>query len=103
MTRVDVWNVVALQERQIRSIEKLWKLNLIERSPKLALLVACYRVSNSILKTVLKMKVRLYAFSLRRNGWSQPGYSRERVIPLDSLVYTLYFPYDLPLLWYKTL
>ena len=62
MTYVDVWSIVALQERQIRSVEKLWKLNLIERSPKLTLHVAYYRVSNSILKSLLKTKVRLHAF-----------------------------------------
>ncbi len=64
MTYVDVWSIVALRERQIRSIEKLWKLNLIERSPNLTLHVAYYRVSNSILKSLLKMKVRLHAFLL---------------------------------------
>jgi hypothetical protein len=59
---IDVWNIVALQERQVRSIEKLWKLNLIERSLKLSLIVAYFKVSNSILKSMLKMKVRLQAF-----------------------------------------
>jgi hypothetical protein len=59
---IDVWNIVALQERQVRSIEKLWKLNLIERSLKLSLMVAYFKVSNSILKSMLKMKVRLQAF-----------------------------------------
>jgi hypothetical protein len=66
MTYMDVWSIVALQERQIQSIEKLWKLNLINRSPKLTLYVAYYRVSNSIMKTALKTKVRLNAFLLRR-------------------------------------
>ena len=66
MTYVDVWSIVALQERQVRSIEKLWKLNLIERSPKLTLLMAYYRVSNSMLKSLLKMKVRLHAFLIRK-------------------------------------
>ena len=62
MTYMDVWSIVSLQERQIRSVEKLWKLNLIERSSKLTLHVAYYRVSNSILKSLLKMQVRLHAF-----------------------------------------
>jgi len=66
MTFVDVWSIVALQERQIQGIEKLWKLNIIERSPKLALLIAYYKVSNSMLKSLLKVKVRLYAFLLKR-------------------------------------
>lgn len=61
MVYVDVWSIVALQERQIRSVEKLWKLNLIERSPKLTLHVVYYRVSNSILKSLLKMKVRAHS------------------------------------------
>ncbi len=74
MTYMDVWSIVALQERQIQSIEKLWKLNLINRSPKLTLYVAYYRVSNSIMKAALKTKVRLYAFLLRRWNWSQPNF-----------------------------
>jgi len=62
MTSMDVWSIVALHERQIRSIGKLQKLNLIERSPKLTLHVTYYKASNSILKSLLKMKVRLHAF-----------------------------------------
>ncbi len=62
MASVDVWSIVALHERQIQSIEKLWKLNLIERSSMITLHVAYFRVSNSILKSLLKMKVRLHAF-----------------------------------------
>ena len=73
MTYVDVWSIVALQERQVRSIEKLWKLNLIERSPKLTLHVTYYRMSNILLKIILKTKVRLYAFLLRKWKWSQPS------------------------------
>ena len=73
MTYVDVWSIVALQERQVRSIEKLWKLNLIERSPKLTLHVTYYRMSNILLKIILKTKVRLHAFLLRKWKWSQPS------------------------------
>jgi hypothetical protein len=68
MAYIDMWNIVALQERQVRSIEKLWKLNLIERSPKLRLIVAYYKVSNSILKSMLKMKVRLHAFFMKKEN-----------------------------------
>jgi hypothetical protein len=63
---VDVWNIVAFQERQVRSIEKLWKMRLIEPSSKLSLIMAYYRVSNTILKTLLKTEVKLQAFLLRR-------------------------------------
>jgi len=66
---VDVWSVVAFQERQVRSIEKLWRLKLIERSSKLSLVVAYYRVTNTILKTLLKTEVRLHAFLLRKRKW----------------------------------
>lgn len=79
MTYVDVWSIVALQERQVRSIEKLWKLNLIERSPKLTLLMAYYKVSNSMLKSLLKMKVRLQAFLVRK------GKSRSLVMVKNAL------------------
>ncbi len=66
MTYVDVWSVVALQQRQIRSVEKLWKLKLIRRSLKLSLHVAYYRTSNTILKSLLKAEVKLHAFLLGR-------------------------------------
>lgn len=66
MTYVNVWNIVALQQRQIRSIEKLWKLNLIKRSLKLSLHVTYYRASNTVLKSLLKMKVRLHASLLSK-------------------------------------
>ena len=79
MTYMDVWSIVALQERQVRSIEKLWKLNLIERSPKLTLLMAYYRVSNSMLKSLLKMKVKVYAFLVRK------GKSRSLVMVKNAL------------------
>ena len=95
MKYVDVWSTVALQERQVRSIEKLWKLKLIERSPKLILHVAYYRVINRMLKSLLKMKVKLHASSLRKRKESQPTYSRERVIPLDLMLYASFVPYGL--------
>ncbi len=65
MTFVDVWTIVALRERQIRSVEKLWKLKLIERSSMLSLHLAYYKVSNSVLKSLLKMDIKLHAFLLR--------------------------------------
>jgi len=55
---VDVWNVIAKQERELNSIEKLWRLKLITRSADVALLVAYYKISNALLKTLLKAKVR---------------------------------------------
>jgi len=64
---VDVWSHVARHERRVNQIEKLLKLRLIERSPRLTLLVAYYRVSNTILKQLLKIKVRLTAL-FRRIG-----------------------------------
>lgn len=65
MTYMDVWSTVTLQERQIQSVEKLWKLNLIERSSGLALHVAYYRVSNSILKALFKTDLRSLTFPVR--------------------------------------
>lgn len=63
---VDVWNVIAKQERELNSIQKLWKLKLIKPSTDVAILMAYYDVSNSVLKTLLKTKVRLQAL-LRRS------------------------------------
>ncbi len=62
---VDVWSHVARRQREINKIESLWKLKLIKRSPTLKLLVAYYKVSNAILKKLLKAKVYLTAL-LRR-------------------------------------
>jgi len=58
---VDVWNVIAKQERELNSIQKLWKLRLITPSTDVAILMAYYKVSNTVLKTLLKTKVRLQA------------------------------------------
>jgi len=62
---VDVWNVIAKQERELNSIQKLWKLKLITPSTEVAFFLAYYKVSNAVLKTLLKTKVRLQAL-LRR-------------------------------------
>jgi len=62
---VDVWNVIAKQERELNSIQKLWKLKLITRSTDVAIFMAYCKVSNTVLKTLLKTKVRLQAL-LRR-------------------------------------
>jgi len=59
---VDVWNVIAKQERELNSIQKLWKLKLITPNTKVAFLIAYYKVSNTVLKTLLKTEVRLQAF-----------------------------------------
>lgn len=58
---VDVWSVIAKQERELNSIQKLWKLKLITPSTDVAILVAYYKVSNAFLKTLLKAKIRLCA------------------------------------------
>ncbi len=62
---VDVWTIVARRQRHVDQIDKLCKMKLIKRSPKLTLLVAYYRVSNAILKQLLKTKVQVTAL-LRR-------------------------------------
>jgi len=62
---VDVWSVIAKQERELNSIQKLWKLKLITPSTEVAFFMAYFKVSNIVLKTVLKIKVRLQAL-LRR-------------------------------------
>lgn len=62
---VDVWNVIAKQERELNSIQKLWKLKLITPSPHMAFFLAYFKVSNIVLKTLLKTKVRLQAFLKR--------------------------------------
>jgi len=59
---VDVWNVIAKQERELNSIRKLRKLKLITPSLKVAFFMAYYKVSNIVLKTLLKTKIRLQAF-----------------------------------------
>jgi len=62
---VDVWNVIAKQERELNSIQKLWKLKLITPSTDVAIFMTYYKVSNTVLKALLKTKIRLQAL-LRR-------------------------------------
>jgi len=62
---VNIWNVIAKQERELNSIQKLLKLKLITPSPHIALVLAYYKVSNTVLKTLLKTKIRLQVL-LRR-------------------------------------
>jgi len=57
-----VWCHVALQEREVRAVEKLGRLNLIQSNTHLSLQVACLKVSNNILKALLKARVRLQPF-----------------------------------------
>jgi hypothetical protein len=58
---VDVWNVIANQERQVSSVEKLWKMKLVKPSPHVTLFLAYFKISNALLKTLLKAKIRLQA------------------------------------------
>jgi len=62
---VDVWSAVARRQIKADKIETLWKTKLIKRSPELMLLVAYYRVSNAIVKQLLKAKVQVTSL-LRR-------------------------------------
>jgi hypothetical protein len=62
---VDVWSTVALRQRRSDEIEKLLRLKLIKRSPKLTLLVAYYKVSNATLKQLMKTKIHVTSL-LRR-------------------------------------
>ena len=62
---VDVWMHVARRERELDKIKKLSKLKLIRWSPKLKLVVTYYKVSNAVLKELLKTKVRLTALFWR--------------------------------------
>ncbi len=62
---VDVWSTIALRQRQSDEIEKLCRMKLIKRSPKLTLLVAYYRVSNVILKQLMKTKVQVTSLPRR--------------------------------------
>jgi len=62
---VDVWMHVARRERELNKIEKLSHMKLIKWSPKLELVVTYYKVSNAVLKELLKAKVRLTALFWR--------------------------------------
>jgi hypothetical protein len=55
---VNVWNIVAKQERELNSIQKLWRLRLIKRSANVAFFMTYYKVSNAMLKILLKAHVR---------------------------------------------
>jgi len=58
---VDVWSVVAKQERELSSIEKLWKMKLIKPSLHVTFFLTYFRMSNTVLKALLKTKVQLQA------------------------------------------
>jgi hypothetical protein len=58
---VDVWTVIAKQERELNSISKLWKLKLITPRPHVAFFLTYLKVSNTVLKAGLKAKIRLQA------------------------------------------
>jgi hypothetical protein len=96
MASVDVWNIVAFQERMTRSIEKLWRLNLVKRTLKLTLFVAYCKVSNSILKSMLKAKVRTCAYLLWNRRKLQSNHVYQRVIPLDRAFYAPFTFYGIP-------
>jgi len=55
----NLWCHVALQEREVRAVEKLRRLNLISQSPRLSLQIVYLRVSSNILKSLLKTEARL--------------------------------------------
>lgn len=64
---MNVWSTIARRQVKVDSIETLWKTKLIERSPKLTLLVAYYRVSNATLMHLMNTKVQVTVL-LRRIG-----------------------------------
>jgi hypothetical protein len=55
---VNVWNIITEQERELNSIEKLWRLGLIRRSANVAFFMTYFKVSNAVLKTLLKAHIR---------------------------------------------
>lgn len=58
---VDVSNIIANQELQVSSVEKLRKLKLVKPSPRTTFFLTYYKASNAILKTLLKTKIHLQA------------------------------------------
>lgn len=78
---VDVWSVVAKQERELSSIMKLCKLKLINPSPNVAFFVAYYRVSNAVLKVLLKAEVRLQALLMVVKGNEKIANSTRKANP----------------------
>jgi hypothetical protein len=62
---VDVWAHVARRQIQVIKVEKLWKMKLVKRSPTLVLLVTYYKVTNAVLKQLLKAQVYFEAFLWR--------------------------------------
>jgi len=56
-----VWNIIANQERQVSSVEILSKMKLVKPSPHVTFFLTYFKVSNAVLKTLLKTKIRLQA------------------------------------------
>lgn len=63
---LDMWTIIAQRQRKLNAIQKMWKVKLTRQETLTALLVAYYTISNAILKTVLKTKIRTEALLWRR-------------------------------------
>jgi len=66
---MDVWSQIALHQKEINSIEQLWKLKLIGKNPALIFLVAYFKARNAILKHSLKNRTLL---KILKNGYIKP-------------------------------
>jgi hypothetical protein len=58
---VDVRSHITQRQRTADAIEKLWKTRLVAKKPELIVLVAYYKVTNAVLRQVLKVKMRVTA------------------------------------------
>ncbi len=62
---IDVWTAVARRQTIVTTTEKLCRLKMIKRSPTLTLFVTYYKVSNAVLKQLLKANVSFSALLWR--------------------------------------
>jgi hypothetical protein len=60
--RVDVWGIITKQERELNSIEKLRRLRLIGRGANVVFFITYYKVSNAVLRVLLKAHIRFQSF-----------------------------------------
>ncbi len=79
---LNIWNVVAMQERELTSIQKLWRMRLIRRSANVAFLVTYSKLSNAVLKAV--MKAHVHSVSLLREPRTPPRVPTPRPKPQFS-------------------
>jgi hypothetical protein len=96
---LDMWTIIAQRQRKLNAIQKMCKVKLTKTRTLTALFVAYYTISNAILKTVLKTKIRTEALLWRRRrkykkhfvGFGAEALSTHLFSPLILLCFSVFY------------